>query len=87
DENGDYVEYVPTQYIGGKEIKVDRFSQADVDQILDLLNYCTSQTSIDQKVLEIITEDAQAYFKGQKTLDDVCATIQSRVSLYIKETM
>lgn len=87
DENGKQVEYELTQYVAGKEIKVDRMTQAHFDQILDVLNHCTASTSIDQKILDIISEDTQAFFKGQKSVDDVCASIQSRVTIYINENM
>ncbi len=35
----------------------------------------------------IILEEAAAYFNGQKSLDEVCDIIQSRVSIYVKEQM
>lgn len=37
------------------------------------------------EILNIITEEADAYFKGQKTLDDVVNIIQSRAQIYISE--
>ena len=87
DENGKQVEQEPTQWIGGREIKVDRMTQANLDQILEVLDHCTAQTDIDGKILEIITEDTQAFFKGQKSVDEVCASIQSRITIYINENM
>lgn len=39
----------------------------------------------DRYILNIISEEAPAYFNDQKTLDDVCKIIQNRVSLYVKE--
>lgn len=37
------------------------------------------------EILNIITEEADAYFKGQKSLDDVVNVIQSRAQIYISE--
>ncbi len=42
-------------------------------------------TPRDYQVLDIVQEEAEAYFQGQKTLDEVCTIIQSRAQLYIEE--
>ena len=34
----------------------------------------------------IIEEEAQPYFSGEKSVDDVCAIIQDRVNTYISES-
>ena len=36
--------------------------------------------------MNIITEEAEAYFKGQKTLNEVADIIQSRATIYVNET-
>lgn len=87
DENGQEVAYPNTAYIGGQEIEVSRLSQADVDQILALLDGAKASIYSDDDVLNIITEEAAAFFSGQKSVDDVCAIIQSRVKIYINERM
>ncbi|MBQ7925751.1 MAG: hypothetical protein IJ335_05590, partial [Lachnospiraceae bacterium] len=42
-------------------------------------------TPRDYQVLDIVQEEAEAYFQGQKNVDEVCAIIQSRVQLYLDE--
>lgn len=37
------------------------------------------------EILNIITEEADAFYKGQKSVDEVAAQIQSRVSMYVSE--
>ena len=39
----------------------------------------------DQKVYEIVSEEAGAYFEGQKSAKEVAGIIQNRVSNYIAE--
>ena len=39
----------------------------------------------DEKVLEIVSDEAAAYFAGDKGLDECAAQIQSRVKLYVNE--
>ncbi len=40
----------------------------------------------DDKVTEIIEEEAGAYYEGQKTAEEVADIIQSRVSIYLSES-
>ena len=40
---------------------------------------------IDQIVYDIIQEEAQAYFSGQKSALDTATIIQSRVTIYVNE--
>lgn len=42
-------------------------------------------TADEEKILEIISEEAPAYFDGDKSAQDVAAIIQSRVGLLLKE--
>jgi hypothetical protein len=39
----------------------------------------------DPQVYSIIHEEAEAYFAGQKTVEQATQTIQQRVSLYVAE--
>ena len=66
-----------------KEIK---FTQENADLIADLIDntsmvadYNTSQIN------DIINEEVAYYFSGEKTAQDVAATIQNRVSIYVNE--
>ena len=38
-----------------------------------------------QMILDIIAEEVQPYFQGQKDLDSVCSIIQSRVNILLSE--
>ena len=87
DENGNEVIRPNTMYIAGQEIDVGYLTQEDVDQILDILNYAVPETSYDEKIYDIIVEESAAFFSGQKSVDDVCSTIQSRASIYVSEKM
>lgn len=43
--------------------------------------------SIDDELMKIISEGADAYFKGDKSVDEAVDVIQNRASLYVKENM
>ena len=39
----------------------------------------------DETLMDMIREDASAYFAGAKTLEETVKVIQSRVSIYVAE--
>ena len=67
------------------EVNVYAMTQEQADQILDLLNNTHCVYGYDDSIMSIITDEAQAYFAGEKSLDDTANMIQSRVNLYVAE--
>ena len=60
-------------------------TQADVDQIMSVINNTTSVYDYDQEILSIVTDEAAAYFAGDKDVAATASMIQSRVNLYVQE--
>lgn len=87
DENGEEVTMPNTQYIAGFEIEVDIMTQADLDKMLAAVAASTAVVNYDEQIYQIIIEESAAFFNGQKSVDDVCSVIQSRVGIYISENM
>lgn len=87
DENGNPVELT----MGGwwitddVQIEVKTPTQADYDQFMALYNAVDSMSYVDEKVSEIVNDEAAAYFAGDKDLDSCAAQIQSRVKIYVNE--
>lgn len=69
------------------EITVEGTTQEDVDKLKDLISRIDgiSANQQDSNLMNIITEEAEAYFTGQKSLDDVTSIIQSRATIYVNE--
>ena len=64
----------------------DRFTWDDVNVALELVPDATPYFSAqDDKVIQIINEEAPAYYSGQKGIEDVVNIIQSRIQLYVDE--
>lgn len=61
------------------------FGEKDIEALMKLLDDLSFSVNGEQDVLNIIQEEAEAYFAGQKSAADVCDIIQSRVSVYLKE--
>jgi ABC-type glycerol-3-phosphate transport system substrate-binding protein len=73
---------------GNYETAVHAPTQAEVDQVKDIiLNSTAVSGAVSSGILNIIEEEAAAYFSGQKTAADVAANIQSRMEIYLSETM
>ncbi|MCH5344102.1 MAG: extracellular solute-binding protein [Acetatifactor sp.] len=60
-------------------------TEDDIETLLFLIDNVKFQTNQDETILQIITEEAQAYFDGQKTEEEVAEIIQNRVQLYLSE--
>lgn len=56
----------------------------ETDLICELLDSSTTARG-SSRITSIVSEEAAAYFSGQKSAADVAAVIQNRVSLYLKE--
>ncbi len=65
-------------------IDVYAATQEQVDSIKQMIEIAQN-TQIDSKMLDIIMEEAQSYFDGQKSVEEVSALIQNRIQIYISE--
>ncbi|MCD8326631.1 MAG: hypothetical protein LUC90_08125 [Lachnospiraceae bacterium] len=80
------VEYDYVIYIGDAEITVDPATEEEAAKWVDFIySVNTRANNTTAEVADIIYEEAGAYFSGQKTIDEVCQIIQSRMSIYISE--
>ena len=68
------------------EITVDVYAatQEQVDRVRQMID-AAGVDQIDSQMLEIIMEEAQSYFDGQKSAEDVAALIQNRMQVYVNE--
>ena len=60
-------------------------TQEEIDQFMALYNAAEGTSDYDVNLMSIITEQAGAYFAGDRSLDDTVSAIQSRVGLYLAE--
>ena len=62
-----------------------RISEKDIDELNSLIEAATTTMSYDTSILDVITEEAAAYFAGDRSEDDVLKNIQNRCDLIVKE--
>ncbi len=85
EETGEKVEYEQTYYINGEEIILEPFSQKEVDDICNFIYSVNKRSYYNQNVTNIVNEEAESFFSGQKSARDAAGIIQSRVQLYVDE--
>lgn len=60
-------------------------TEADVEEVRWILENAKPQPIYTEAVVEIVREEAGAYFAGDKSIEQVCKVIQNRVQLYLEE--
>lgn len=80
------VYYDDIMYIGDTEYPVEPVTQEQLEEFKDYINGAAISGGYDTDIMEIVTEEAGAYFAGDKTADEVAALIQNRVTIYLGET-
>ncbi len=85
DDSGKKVEYDDYYYLGDQQIKIDVNTDEDNERMMNFIKSVNSCINYDQELMNIITEEAGAYFSGQKTVDEVVDIIQNRANIYINE--
>ncbi len=95
DENGDYVTdengekiMVPLASWGfedGTIREIYQLSEAQAQNLRDLIESTTKDYSSNEAVSELITNEAKPFFLGQKSAEEVARLIQSKVNIYVNE--
>ena len=63
-------------------------SQEEINAILELVREAKPAFSMeDNEMIRIVEEEAQGYYSGQKSLEDVTGVIQNRAQIYVNENL
>ena len=60
-------------------------TQAQYDQIMELHDAISTIYTEDSALWEIVSEQVQPYFAGDKSVDETAKLVQSRAELYVNE--
>lgn len=85
DEEGNKEYYDDTWYINGEEIVLEPFTQEEVDAICEFIYTVNRTAYYNDDIRNIITEEAEAFFSGQKSVQEVVDIIQSRAQVFVNE--
>lgn len=86
DASGEKIEMPKNHWPVGSQI-VDFFAltQEEADQLMDLIQRTDCLRSMDQTLLQKITQECQPFFAGQKAAEEVARLLQSKISIYLSE--
>ena len=88
DENGKKVEYNYSYYDPSteKSTDIDPLTEEEKNKLVDyIMNATVIADDFDPEIQDIIMEEADAFFKGEKTSDEIIKNLQSRISLLLSE--
>lgn len=85
DDDGSKVEYEDMFYVNGMDITAEPLTKEETTKVMDYIQSMDKLCTYDESINEIIFEEVESYFSGQKSVEDVTAVIQSRVKIYINE--
>lgn len=71
---------------GDFTVDVYAATQEQVDRVREMIETAQPDIGMDEQIYSIIKDEAQAYFDGQKSVEDVAALVQNRVQTYLNET-
>lgn len=86
DEDGNQTEQMKGSFEQG-DFHVDfrTSTEEEAEWLTDVIKHCDRAVSDDKQLMNIITEEAAAFFEGQKTAQETAEIIQSRVKMYVNE--
>lgn len=83
DDNGGVTN--STWWYDDVEITIGPLTEEDAQAVRDMVYNATTEAAYDQQLMNIITEEAEYYFNGEKSAQEIAGIIQSRAQLYIDE--
>lgn len=89
DENGEAIVsggYSSIGYEDGWEYTFRTPTQEEVDKVLALMEEARPVSyGGEDEIMNIINEEAEGFYSGQKSVDEVAGIIQSRINIYVSE--
>ena len=73
-------------YSSDLEFKINS-TENDVGIFCEVINNSKPLYSYEKKIIDIILEETEPFFDGQKTVEEVCSVIQSRSMIVIQENV
>jgi len=61
------------------------YTQAEIDQVMQVIESASSIASYDEALMNIIMEGAQDFFTGRSSAQDAARVVQNRASIYVSE--
>ncbi|MCI8402225.1 MAG: extracellular solute-binding protein [Lachnospiraceae bacterium] len=77
--------YEDTYWLNDQEFPLPIISDEEIQKVMDIVTTVSEVGIYDSSLMNIVTEEAAAYFSGQKSAREVADIIQSRAGIYLSE--
>lgn len=84
-DTGEVTTYPSTYEIGDKSVEIGDLTQSERDYIVQYIENITTVEVSDSKLVDIVTEETDGFFNGNKTADETAKMLQNRISIYVSE--
>lgn len=74
-------------FINDEYFPVSPMTQEQIDRAVGFIENLHNSAFDDEIIMNIIYEEAESFFQGQKTAEDMTGVIQNRVQLYLSEEL
>lgn len=86
DSDGKKTEYEDTYYIANEEIKIPCLSKEERDELENMIFSAKAKgLSYNEDIYNIVQEESEAYFNGERSAKETLDLIQSRCSIILSE--
>ncbi len=85
DGNGQEVESDYTWWINEEEVTLDPLTNEQVEKLENFIRSVDKRVYSNTDIQNIITEEMDAFYQGQKSAKDVAGIIQSRAQIFVNE--
>lgn len=87
DAEGNKIQISQGQYgtSDGKIHNIYAMSQEQADKLMEVIETCTRAVDYNDSIFSIVQEQAQAFFAGQKSAEEVARLVQSKANIYVNE--
>jgi len=85
DSEGNEIEEPYYYWVNDESVELNPLTQKQVYDITEFVAGVTTRAYYNIQIENIITEEMDAYYQGQKSAKEVAGIIQSRVQLYVNE--
>ena len=87
DDHGEKIPLVKSTYGDsmGNTYEIYAMTQEQANKLKELVETTTRTSTTDDSILAIVQEQAEAFFQGQKSAEEVARLIQSKVNIYVNE--
>lgn len=84
DDKGNKQEYDDYFYMNGESIVLEPMTQEQIDTAVAMIESIRKKEYDASEIKNIINEDMEAFFKGQKSAQEVVKIIQSRAQIFVE---